>query len=137
VTWLAYTLMTIALWALWGFLGKISLRTITPTQATILFGLASFAVAAIALAAGQRTESWTRTGVWVGAISALGGAAGIITFSLALQKGKASVVAPMIGVYPAIIAVLSVAFLGERLGTIQIVGIVLAVSGAALIGAGG
>ena len=42
----------------------------------------------------------------------------------------------MIGIYPAIVALLSVAFLGERLSPIQYVGIVLAVTGVMLIGAG-
>ena len=43
---------------------------------------------------------------------------------------------PMIGLYPAIVALLSVAFLGERLSAVQYVGVLLAVTGVVLLGAG-
>jgi drug/metabolite transporter (DMT)-like permease len=42
----------------------------------------------------------------------------------------------MIGIYPAIVALLSVAFLGERLSALQYFGVLLAVTGVMLIGAG-
>ena len=67
---------------------------------------------------------------------AICGGTGLVTFYIALQRGNASAVVPMIGIYPAIVALLSVAFLGERLSLIQYAGIVLAVTGVMLIGAG-
>ena len=69
-------------------------------------------------------------------ISALSGGTEMITFYLALQKGKASAVVPIIGLYPAIVALLSVAFLGEKLSGVQYFGVLLVVSGAVLLGAG-
>jgi transporter family protein len=136
VAWLAYTRITVALWAGWSFFGKIALDHTTSVQAAIVFGIVTTIVGVIAIGLGQRTTSWSPSALWIAVISALSGGTGMITFYLALQKGKASAVVPIIGLYPAIVALLSVAFLGEKLNGIQYFGILLAVTGAVLIGAG-
>jgi uncharacterized membrane protein len=46
-------------------------------------------------------------------------------------------VVPVIGAYPACVAVLAAAFLSERLTTMQAVGVALAVLGVVLVGTGG
>lgn len=134
---LVLALSTAALWALWGFLGKVALKTTTPLQATLVFGICAAVTGAVAiLVAGERTASWAPSAIWVAVVSALCGGAGLITFYLALERGEASLVVPLVGVYPAIVAVLSVALLHERLTTVQVVGITLAVTGVVLLGAG-
>jgi transporter family protein len=137
VGWLFYSLTTVALFALWSVLGKVALRTATPVQTTILYGVAATLVALVAIGFGQRTASWSAQALWVGVISAVCGALGLLTFYLALDRGSASLAVPVIGFYPAVVAVLSVAFLGERLSALQVVGVALAVTGVALIGAAG
>ena len=135
--WLFYSLTTVALFALWSVLGKVALRTATPVQTTILYGVAATLVALVAIGFGQRTASWSAAALWVGVLSAVCGALGLLTFYLALDRGSASLAVPVIGFYPAVVAVLSVAFLGERLSALQVVGVALAVAGVALIGAAG
>jgi transporter family protein len=137
VTWLALALLTAACWAGWSFLGKIGLKTAAPIQGTILFGIATVLVGALSVALGQRTASWSASGLWVTAVSAILGGIGLVTFYLALDRGKASQVAPVIGVYPAIVALLSAAFLSERLSAVQVLGVALAIAGVVLVGAGG
>ncbi len=66
--------------------------------------------------------------LWVGVLSALCGALGLLTFYLALDRGSASLAVPVIGFYPAVVAVLSVAFLDEKLSGLQVLGVALAVS---------
>jgi bacterial/archaeal transporter family protein len=134
--WLFYSLTTVALFTLWSVLGKIALRTATPVQTTILYGVAAALVALLAIGLGQRTASWSPGALWVGALSAVCGAVGLLTFYLALDRGNASLAVPVIGFYPAVVAVLSVAFLDEKLSALQAVGVALAVTGVALIGAG-
>ena len=51
MSWLFYSLTTVVLFALWSVLGKIALRTATPVQTTLLYGLAGIAVALAAIAA--------------------------------------------------------------------------------------
>ena len=138
MTWLGFALLTVLLWTGWSFLGKIALKTAAPLQATILFGIASVLVGALSLALiDQRALSWSPSALWLTALSATLGGLGLVTFYLALERGKASSVAPVIGMYPALVAVLSVAFLSERLTAIQAVGVVLAVTGVAMVGSGG
>ena len=134
--WLGYTLITVACWAGWSFLGKIALDHTTSVQAVLVFGIVTAIVAVIAMTLGQKTSSWSVSALWIAGISAISGGIGMITFYLALQRGDASAVVPMIGIYPAIVALLSVAFLGERLSAVQYFGVVLAVTGVMLIGAG-
>jgi uncharacterized membrane protein len=132
--WLFYSLTTVALFALWSLLGKIALRTAAPVQTTLLYGIAAALVAAAAIAIGQRTGSWSPGALWVGALSAACGAIGLLTFYLALDRGPASLVVPVIGFYPAVVALAAAAFLGERLGPLQVLGVALAVAGVALVG---
>ena len=39
--WLFYSLTTVVLFALWSVLGKVALRTATPVQTTLLYGVAA------------------------------------------------------------------------------------------------
>ena len=133
--WLFYSLTTVALFALWSLLGKVALRTATPVQTTLLYGIAAALVAVAAIAMGQRTAGWSPGTLWVGALSAACGALGLLTFYLALDRGSASLAVPVIGFYPAVVAVAAVLFLDERLNAVQALGVALAVAGVALIGA--
>ena len=136
MAWLAYTLITVALWTGWSFLGKIALDRTTSVQATIVFGVMTALVGVAAVLLGQRTTSWSPGALWLSALAAASGGARLITYYLALQQGKASVVVPVVGLYPAIVALLSVGFLGERLSAVQYAGVLLVATGAVLLGAG-
>lgn len=135
--WLILALATVVLWTGWSFLGKIALESASPFQATLLFGVASMVAGAASLVIGGRELSWSMHALWLTAVSAALGAIGLVTFYLALDRGKASLVAPVVGMYPAIVALLSVVVLSERLSVAQAVGIGLAVVGVVLVGAGG
>ena len=134
--WLGYTLITVACWAGWSFLGKLALDHTTSVQASLVFGVVSALVALVGIGLGLKTTSWSAGALWIAVVGAICGGTGLITFYLALERGNASAVVPMIGIYPAIVALLSVAFLGERLSALQYFGVLLAVTGVMLIGAG-
>ncbi len=68
--------------------------------------------------------------------SGICGALGLVTFYLALERGMASVVVPLISVYPVITTALAIAFLHERLTSLQAAGVGCAVLGVALISLG-
>src|SRR5688572_1757323 len=46
--WLGYTLITVACWAGWSFLGKLALDHTTSVQAALVFGVVSALVAVVA-----------------------------------------------------------------------------------------
>lgn len=136
MSWLFYALATVVLWTGWTFLGKIALKTVSPVQATIVYGLASVVIGAVTLAVGSRSPSWLQPAMWLAVLSAVIGSLGLLTYYLALERGKASLVGPVVSVYPAIVALLSVALLSERLSAVQVAGIALAVTGVILVGTG-
>lgn len=135
--WIFYTAATVVAFAGWGFVGVFALRDITAAQATILFGIASVLVGVVYQATSGKEPSWNGGGLALGAASGLAGSIGLVTFYLALDKGKASLVVPLVGVYPVIVAVMAVLFLSERLSALQAFGILLAVTGVVLVGTGG
>ena len=132
-----YALATVVLWTAWSFLGAIALKDVNAAQATLVFGIAVVIVGVVSLALGDREGSWSPSGLTVAAISGGCGALGMATFYLALGRGEASSVVPVIGVYPAFVALLAVAFLSERLSAVQALGVALAVTGVVLVGTGG
>ena len=137
MNWLIYALATVVLWTAWSFLGVIALRDVSAAQATLLFGVAVVVVGVASLVAGDRQGSWAPSGLAVAAISGACGAAGMATFYLALDNGKASSVVPVIGVYPVFVALLAVLLLAESLSALQAIGVALAVTGVVLVGTGG
>jgi transporter family protein len=137
MSWLVYALATVVLWTAWSFLGVIALRDVSPAHATLAFGVATVVVGTAYLLLGDRGRSWSASGLTVAAISGSCGALGMATFYLALDHGKASNVVPVIGIYPAFVALLAVAFLSETLSAVQAIGVALAVTGVVLVGTGG
>ncbi len=134
--WLFYTLCTVLMWAAWATLGKVALRGASWAQLSLLFGLAIVAIAVGLLAAGAHRGTWSLASLPLAAITGTFGAAGVFTFYLALDRADASRVAPIVGIYPAVVALASVSFLGEKLSRTQTLGVALALVGVALVGRG-
>jgi uncharacterized membrane protein len=137
MTWVAYSLATVVLWAFWGLLGKVALRTVGWVQASLFFGVATIAIYGAILAVRSSEASWSLRDLLVPLATGFVGAAGLASFYLALERGNASVVVPLIGLYPVLTAVLSVLLLHERLAPLQVAGVALAATAVVLIGLGG
>ena len=131
--WIPYALGAALGFGLWAFFGKLALRDANWMQVGLTYAAAAAALFAVVLLSSAK-RSFAGTNGWTLAASSVSGAVGLWLLYLALDRGKASVVVPMANVYPAIAAVLAVAFLGERLTALQVVGIALAVGGVVLIG---
>lgn len=134
MTWLVPAILSIVGFAIWAALGKRSLDRLDWVPVSLIYAAAATILFGILLP--FRRVHWDAQGMWVGTVAGVAGAAGLAMFYLALSKGKASVVVPMIGVYPVVTALISVLAFGERLGAVQIAGVVLATVGVVLIGAG-
>jgi transporter family protein len=133
--WIAYALVSVALWGGWAFFGKLSLRHASWAQVSFTYGVVTVLLFGALLLAPAR-RSFAGANGWALAGSALCGAFGLATFYLALDRGKASAVVPLISVYPLITTVLAVAFLNETLTTLQMVGVACALGGVVLISVG-
>jgi transporter family protein len=129
--------LTILLWGLWGFFGKLALeRRMAPANIFIAEVLIS-AVCALPVflalygrgAAAPGGVAWNVYGLASGGALALG----LLFYYFALEQGSVSLIVPLTSVYPAVSVLLSLAVLRERPTVSQWLGIALVVAGVALL----
>jgi uncharacterized membrane protein len=129
--WMFWTFTALALYGGSAFLQKISTFHCSSELCTIVFSLVSIPLA-IAIFLLVPDLSFQLSGrVWLLSIlfGALIGVGGLVTFA-SYRWGKASVVTPIIGLYPALTVLLAVPLLREELDTLRIVSVILALTAA-------
>ena len=127
-----YAGLTILMWGLWGFFGKMALeRNMPPVSVFLAEVLISLFVAAffVRRAFIPPQAKWSMFGLFSGA----GLAIGLVFYYLALEHAQANMIVPLTSLYPAVTVVLSYVFLHERLSPLQWVGLVLLLVGAYLL----
>jgi transporter family protein len=136
---LLFAFLTILMWGLWGFFGKLALeRKMAPTTVFLAETLISALVAIPLFIALYRQNpqpvqsSLNVYGLLSGAVLALG----LLFYYLALEHARVSVIGPLTATYPAVAVLLSYAFLGERPTLTQWLGVILVITGAALLFSG-
>jgi len=132
MTVVIYAGLTILMWGLWGFFGKMALeRNMPPVSVFLAEVLISLFVAAffVRRAFIPPQAKWSMFGLFSGA----GLAIGLVFYYLALEHAQANMIVPLTSLYPAVTVVLSYIFLHERLSPLQWVGLVLLLVGAYLL----
>jgi len=138
VKWLAYSLLTLALWGVWGVLLKIASEGRDWKQVYVTANLAIVAVVALMVAMYRGQVIMADSKGLVAFAAGLTGTLGFISMIMALSSGgKASIVVPLTSAYPAVTVVLSRIVLGEELDAVKITGIVLVVLGVMILARGG
>ena len=134
---LFYAGLTIVMWGLWGFFGKLALdRGMSPVAIFVAEVTVAFAIAAILVARSSANgfhEPSLRVWNLFGILSGAGLTVGLVSYYFALTRQDASVVVPLTSLYPAVSVLLSYVVLGERLGRLQWAGLVFAIAGAFLL----
>jgi transporter family protein len=134
-SWLVPVLGAFVFWGLWGFLPKITTRTITPMSAMIFEAVGGMLVALIALLSGGYRLELTRQGVFLALLTGIFGILGAWTYLQAVSTGKVSLVVSFTALYPILSIVLAVFFLGKSLSVRQGAGIFFALLSMLLIAA--
>jgi transporter family protein len=125
----AYAIPPILLWGLSGFLQKVA-TNLLPTEAAALIYLGAFVPVAIYFVLRYPWPGTLTPRVWsvvlaLGFFLAFGNWALLAAYS---HGGKAAVLAPLTGLYPVISVPLAVLLLGEKVGSREIIGILLALA---------
>ncbi len=132
-----YSVITIFLWGLWGFFGKLAInRKMPPVSiflAEVVICLLCGVVVLLLVLHGQDHVPWRESWNIFGFLSGTCLASGLIFYYFALQNGHATVVVPLTALYPAVTVVLSYAILRERPSSIQWIGFLLVIAGAFLL----
>lgn len=132
--WLVQCLACLLLWGIWGFLSKVLADQVGAVAAQILYTAGMLPVVLVAAwTAGGRALVANSRALLYALLNGSLSAAGTLAFFGALAKGPASVVSPMIAVYPLVTICLVVLHLGERISILRGCGAIAAVAGLALL----
>jgi transporter family protein len=132
--WFFLALTALIFWGITGVTQKLSTNYISTRLSFLWFGVAFFPIALVILV--SVPLDWNLTPGLFG-LAVLGGVLnglGVITSFAALRSGgKASIVIPMVYLYPLVTIVLAIVFLHEKLTRVQVTGIALAIVAAVLL----
>ncbi|MDX1951321.1 MAG: DMT family transporter [Verrucomicrobiota bacterium] len=125
--WLLYALVPILLWGISGLVQKISTNHI-PGELSALWFLSAFVPAGILILIFEPLSTSLSLRTWT-LVAALGLFLSLGNFSILLafaSTGKASIIAPLAGLYPLVSVPIAIFFLGEKIGQRELAGIFVA-----------
>ena len=125
------------MWGLWGFFGKLALeKKMAPISIFFAETLISAVIAfPIFLTMATRANAPTLQSSFniYGVLSGFGLAVGLLFYYFALSEARVAIVVPLTATYPIVAVLLSYALLGERPSLAQWLGVILVVTGVALL----
>lgn len=129
MNWLAFSLIAVGLWGLWGFLSKVAALQL-PTGAVYLMSITGhLAVIGFLAASGDLVIPWQPAGLAAGLGAGLCMAFGLLYFLKALSAGgTASLVVPLTALYPMVTVVLSWMALHEDFTLRRLAGVAFALA---------
>jgi transporter family protein len=128
MNWLGFSLLAMALWGVWGFLGKVATQHL-PSQVVYLLTISGhLVVISYLLVSGLEPVAWQPWGVGAALGSGIAMAVALLLFLKAMAQGPALVVVPLTALYPAVTVILSWIFLREALTLRHLVGLGLALA---------
>ena len=134
-SWLIFSIVSLVFWGITGVTQKVSTNHIS-FQLSFVWFTAAFFILSAAIPLFVRLD-WHISVPLVLAAAAGGllNGLGVLTSFAALERGgKASVVIPLVSIYPLVTIFGAWILLGERLSTRQIAGILCALTGIVLLG---
>ena len=133
MSWIAYSVLILLAWGLWGLVLKVAYKGGGWLQVYFISSLASFTLALTVFLASRQPLTMNRAYIAVATAAGLLGGLGYVFFVKALETGKASAVLPLTALYPAVTVVAALLVLGEKISLPQAVGVVLAITAAILL----
>jgi drug/metabolite transporter (DMT)-like permease len=132
--WLLLSAIALAFWGLSGITQKLSTLNVSFEASFLWFALTFLPISALIVITAPLSWNLSYQTVALAAVGGLLNGGGALTSFAALERGgKASVVIPLISLYPLITVSGAWLFLGERLSGRQIAGAILAVAAAFLL----
>jgi transporter family protein len=132
--WLVYALVALVFWGITGVTQKLSTNCIS-TQLSFLWFAIAFVPIALVILAVTPLDWHLKPKILALAVvgGALNGLGAFTSFAALESGGKASIVIPLVYLYPLVTILLALLFLHERLTGVQAVGIALAIVAAILL----
>ena len=132
--WLLIALISVGLWGVAGFLQKLATNHLSGARSALWF-LAAFVPVGVLIVLRQPLSADVSWRTWLLAIAlgftlALGNFAVLLAYA---SDGKASVITPLVGLYPLVSIPIAVFLLGERITWRETLGVVFALGGVATL----
>jgi drug/metabolite transporter (DMT)-like permease len=131
-TWLIYSFIALFFWGIFSAAQKVTTNYISAEWSYIAFVASSMIITLIMMAMGLVQYDFSRNTLYLGSLAGMLNGLGVLaSFAAYSAKGKASKVTTIAGaLQPVFTIVLAMLFLSEKLGSIEFIGIILAISGA-------
>jgi uncharacterized membrane protein len=127
-TWLYFAIATVILWGVWGAFTEIPAQKGFPaTLGYIVWALTTIPCALVALSSAKWKLDRRPKAIFFGMLIGLFGAGGQILLFVALRKGPAYLVFPIISLSPVITVLMALVFLKERAAFINRIGILFSI----------
>lgn len=132
-SWMLYALLTLVLFGISCITQKLATRCISDELCTIFFTVGFIPLAIVIWVAGSPPFNLSVKDWVMGIVVGLLMATGTLALFAAFRQGKASVVTPLVALYPLVTVVLAVLFLNEHLDAMKVAAIAIAlIAGTAL-----
>jgi transporter family protein len=126
--WLGYSVLALLLWGATGVTQKLSTNRISSERSFLLFAWAMIAISVVVLAFLHVQWNLKWTVVCFAIVGGMLNGLGALTSFRALESGgKASIVISLISLYPLLTILLAVVILRERLTSMQVTGVGIAI----------
>ncbi len=123
--WLMFSLISIAIWGVWGIFGKIATNYLGWKEVFMISGMGAILVYLSFYIIARPSIDLSNKGFYFAFLAGLT-VAGSITFYLALSQAKASLVVPLTALYPVVTIILAFLILKEKIVLTQGLGITFA-----------
>lgn len=131
--WVGWSLVTLVLWGVWGFLAKLASSHVDWKQQSLLWVIgAAIPIVVISFYA-RPVFGIQEASTWYVLASGIAAVIGNVGLYIAMGKGKASLAVPVTAVYPLVTIILSVVFLREKVTLLQSLGIFFGLIGILLM----
>ena len=132
--WLVYALIALVFWGITGVTQKLSTNSISSQLSFLWFAVAFVPIALVILVTVPLDWHLTRRIIGLAIVGgALNGLGAFTSFAALERGGKASIVIPLVYLFPLVTIFLAITFLHERLTRLQVVGVALAIVAAVLL----
>lgn len=135
MNWLWWALLAIAMSGIWGIVAKNALSKMT-WQQFMFWDMVTYVVLMGATVLLSRQKIVMGPAMWWAVAACAIGFVSLLAGNIALQRGRASVVVPVMAVYPALTMVLAIPLLGEHVTATKVIGVMMAVGAVVLLSDG-
>lgn len=131
--WILPSFGAFALWGLWSFIPKITVRYISPKSAIVYEVLGGMCVATLVLYSLNFRPDVHPNGVALALTTGVLGFLGALCFLFAVSEGPVSLIVSLTALYPVISIVLAICILKEPITLKQGIGIIFALTAMFLV----